>query len=86
MLAMIQSVPSLTESSSQADYSKEYHDYQVTSNEYQDNTQLIILHLLQEMQCILKSNIDESNNRHNRKQAVKSPNDGDEWLNNISKH
>ena len=42
-------MPVLAESSSQSDDSHEDHDYKVSSNSSQDNTQLQILRLLQDM-------------------------------------
>ena len=69
MLAMVQSIPSLVESSSQSEDSQEDHDQHVASDTSQDNTQLQILRLMQEIQRSLpKPSTDGPNDRRNRNQ------------------
>ena len=87
MLAMVQSIPGLVESSSQSEYCQEDYNQHVSSKASQDNTKLHIFRLFHEIQrSFPKPNADAPNDRRNRKQRVKTPDDGGFLRTNITKY
>jgi len=87
MISIVQFIPGLVESSSQSEDSQEDQAQHVASNASQDNTELQILRLFQEIQrSFTKPNTDAQNDRCNRKQRVKTPDDGGFLRTNITKY
>ena len=86
MISMVQFIPGLVESSSQSEDSQEDQAQHVASNASQDNTKLHIFRLFHEIQrSFPKPNAEAPNDRRNRKQRVKTPDDGGFLCTNITK-